>query len=404
MKPKVLRSEADYEAALAHLETLMDAEPGSAKEEELELFAVLIENYEAEHYPVALPDPIAAIEFRMEQQGLTHADMRKYLGSQSKVSEVLSGKRPLSLTMIRKLHNELGIPAEVLLQEKDRQLGQAAYRWQDFPFREMFNCGFFSSFNGSLPEAKEYAEELLVDLFAVFHGQTPQPVYCKRTDRPLNENALLAWQARVLALVSNEQMPPFERGSLDQELLRKLVHLSFYESGPQLVREHLNKKGIHFVILPHLERTHLDGATFLTRNGRPVIGLTLRYDRLDNFWFTLLHELGHIYLHLNDSSVAFFDETILDGEQEEVSLQEKEANEFARAALIPQTYWESHCKPNLQYFSKEDILYHANELEVSPAILAGRLRWEVEDFRKYSDLIGRNQVREQFREYQVNRE
>ena len=402
MKPKILRTEADYEAALAHLETLMDSQPGSPEEEELELFAVLIENYEEKHFPVPLPDPVAAIEFRMEQQGLTRKDMQKYLGSQSKVSEVLSGKRPLSLSMIRKLHYQLGIPSEVLLQDKGRQLSEAAFCWQDFPFKELFSQGFFPAFNGSLAEAKEYAEELLTDLFAVFGGKTPQPVYCKRTDRPMNENALLAWQARVLSLVQNEQLPPFEHDSLDEELLQNLVHLSYYESGPRLVKEHLNKKGIHFVILPHLNKTHLDGATFLTRNGRPVIAMTLRYDRTDNFWFTLMHELGHIYLHLEDASMAFFDETIQD-EQNASTPQEQEANQFARDALVPPDYWQSNIQPNITYLSKNEIRVHAAELEIAPEIIAGLVSWETRNYKKFSNMIGHNQVREQFPEYQVSR-
>jgi HTH-type transcriptional regulator/antitoxin HigA len=115
-RPKVIKTEADYREALAHLETLMDAAPNSPAEEELELLAVLIEEYEKDKCPIGLPDPIEAIKFRMEQQGLTRKDLVPYIGSQSKVSEVLNGKRPLSLSMIRNLEKGLGIPAEVLLQ------------------------------------------------------------------------------------------------------------------------------------------------------------------------------------------------------------------------------------------------------------------------------------------------
>ncbi|MCK4724478.1 MAG: hypothetical protein KAT29_01690 [Anaerolineales bacterium] len=121
MKAKIIKNEYEYEEALAHLDMLMDASLGSPEEAELELFDVLIENYEEERYPIDLPDPIEAIKFRMEQEGLTRKDMIKYLGSQSKVSEVLNNKRPLSLTMIRALHNGLGIPAEVLLQEVQKR-------------------------------------------------------------------------------------------------------------------------------------------------------------------------------------------------------------------------------------------------------------------------------------------
>lgn len=123
MKAKILKTEEEYEAALAYVETLMDAEPGSAEEADLELFSVLIEQYEQEHYPMEPPDPIDAILFRMDQQGLSRQDLVPYLGSQSKVSEVLNRKRSLSLAMIRRLHEGLGIPADVLLQEPDPTFG-----------------------------------------------------------------------------------------------------------------------------------------------------------------------------------------------------------------------------------------------------------------------------------------
>ena len=125
MNPRIIKTDADYQAALAHLDSLMDAQPGSPEEEELELFAMLIEAYEEKTFPIGLPDPVAAIEFRMEQQGLTRKDLEQYLGSQSKVSEVLNRKRPLSLAMIRALHTGLDIPAEVLLQESGKSLPAA---------------------------------------------------------------------------------------------------------------------------------------------------------------------------------------------------------------------------------------------------------------------------------------
>ncbi|WP_423223986.1 helix-turn-helix domain-containing protein [Candidatus Amarolinea aalborgensis] len=121
MKPKVIKTEADYEAALAHVAELMDAQPGSSEEEELDLFSLLVVQYEQEHFPIAPPDPVEAILFRMEQEGLTRKDLAAYIGSPSKVSEVLNRKRPLSLTMIRALRAGLGIPTEVLVQDSRKQ-------------------------------------------------------------------------------------------------------------------------------------------------------------------------------------------------------------------------------------------------------------------------------------------
>lgn len=134
MEAKVLKTEEEYKAALTYIETLMDAKPGSPEEEQLELFALLVEKYEDEHYPIDLPDPIEAIKFRMEQQGLSPKDMQAYLGSQSKVSEVLNYKRSLSLSMMRALVKGLDIPAEVLLQEPGAEVGEKKFQRTGYPF------------------------------------------------------------------------------------------------------------------------------------------------------------------------------------------------------------------------------------------------------------------------------
>lgn len=115
MKPKVIKTESEYDAALARIEKLMDAKPNTAHGDELELLSLLIHNYEEKAFPIDRPDPIAAIRFRMEQQGLEPKDLIPFLGSRSRVSEVLSGRRNLSLKMIRALVSGLRIPSDVLL-------------------------------------------------------------------------------------------------------------------------------------------------------------------------------------------------------------------------------------------------------------------------------------------------
>lgn len=116
MTPKIIKTEHEYRKALAHLETLMDAAPGSPRESELELWSLLVERYEESHFSIESPDPVDAIKFRMQQEGLRQKDLEKYFPSKSRVSEVLNHKRPLSLGMIRALHKGLGIPASVLVQ------------------------------------------------------------------------------------------------------------------------------------------------------------------------------------------------------------------------------------------------------------------------------------------------
>ena len=112
---KLLKTETDYNEALKRIEELFDAEQGTPEADELELLAALVELYEQEHFPIEAPDPISAIKFRMEQENLSNEDMVQYLGSKSRVSEIFSHKRDLSISMIRKLVTGLHIPAEVLL-------------------------------------------------------------------------------------------------------------------------------------------------------------------------------------------------------------------------------------------------------------------------------------------------
>ena len=112
-----IRNEQDYELALSRVELLMDAKPNSDEFDELEVLATLVDNYEAKHYAIDAPDPIEAIKFRMEQEGLIQNDLVACFGNKSRVSEVLNKKRRLTLDMIRNLHNQLNIPFENLLGE-----------------------------------------------------------------------------------------------------------------------------------------------------------------------------------------------------------------------------------------------------------------------------------------------
>jgi len=125
MKAKVIKTEQEYEAALRRIERLMDNAKRPEEIDELELLALLVEVYEDEHHAVGLPSAVEAIRFRMEQEGLRQRDLVPFIGSRSKVSEVLSGARPLSLRMIRALHEGLDIPSEVLLQKSSSRRGGA---------------------------------------------------------------------------------------------------------------------------------------------------------------------------------------------------------------------------------------------------------------------------------------
>lgn len=114
---KVIKTQKDYQDALKRLELIFDAKKGSKHGDELELISLLIDNYEQEKQAIDLPDPIEAIKFRMEQLGYKQKDLADIIGLKSRVSEILNKKRKLTLDMVRKLHDVLGIPTEVLVRE-----------------------------------------------------------------------------------------------------------------------------------------------------------------------------------------------------------------------------------------------------------------------------------------------
>lgn len=117
MNIKLIKSEEDYQASLKRLESIFDAEPDTQEDDQLEVVSFLIDAYEKEHFPIEAPDPIEAVKFRMEQLGIKQKDLAEVLGFKSRVSEVLSRKRKLTLEMIRNLHKRLNIPSNVLIQE-----------------------------------------------------------------------------------------------------------------------------------------------------------------------------------------------------------------------------------------------------------------------------------------------
>lgn len=128
MEIRPIRNEADYKASLLEISTLMDLDPdaGSPDGDRLDILATLVQAYEAKHYPIDSPDPIEAIKFRMEQGGLSVKDLVPLIGNSNRVYEVLGRKRALTLPMIRRLHKQLGIPAEVLIAERDKRFALAA--------------------------------------------------------------------------------------------------------------------------------------------------------------------------------------------------------------------------------------------------------------------------------------
>ena len=397
MEAKIVKTEQQYKAYLAEVERLAaeDPAPGTRDGDRLELLAKLVEDYEKDRFKFARPDPIEAIRFRMEEKGLKQKDLAPILGGKNRVSEVLGRKRPLTLAMVRALSESLYIPMELLVQDPRPKEDEAEIDSEDpaVPIRQLVKSGWFSDHEASRLTTSDIVNRYL---------KPPQgPLYLRRTitygaTPQTNKNNLRMWVVKVreLANDSRRQRGKWDAGMINEDFLAYVARLSWTEKGPRHAQEFLAEKGIALVVWPALPDTKLDGAATQDQGGAPVIGLTLRHDRLDNFWFTLLHELVHAWKHLPGKDVAITDESVEEGHDDDA--KEAEANRLARDACIPRSSWlrcEAYLRP-----SYAAILSDANKLHISPAIIAGRLRREKPGSGAFGKLVGHRQVRKLFPE------
>lgn len=388
----VIKGESQYREYLGEIGSLasLDPDPSSPEGKRLELLTLLVEFYEKDRYRIPLPDPVDAILFRLEQMGLEKKDLAPILGSKSRVSEVLAGKRRLTIPMVRNLSAHLGIPVSALIAESNSEVRQDETSAPIAAVREIVKRGWV---HGTRVTQKN-ASEIAAQLFAKLGVSPTAPSYLRSSLRsavagPMDLYAVRLWTARVV-LKSREGKrgrPQFVRESFNESALRELARLSWYKDGPALAREHLSKLGIALVFEDHLPGTRLDGAATLDNDGTPIIGMTLRHDRLDNFWFTLLHECAHVILHLHSPGDTFIDDT---EKSFDVDEHEIEANRFARDCLIPQEVWRNSDANRLK--TPESILELAEALKISPAIVAGRIRKETGNYKLFSSLVGHGRV------------
>ena len=398
---KPIRNEADHEAALTRIEELFDAALGTPEGDELDVLTVLVERYESIHYPIGPSDPIDAIEFQMDQKGMTPRNLIPIIGSRAKVSEVLARRRPITMPMARALHQHLGIPAEVLLRDPavTQEDNLRSMEWARFPLRAMVKLDWIPS----VPRLKDHAEELVSRLMDRAGGQefAAQPMYRKNDQRRVNaktdDYALKAWCWEVIARARERgSSVNYQPGTVTRDFLRDVAQLSMSDDGPIRAKKFLAHHGIAFEYVPHLPRTHLDGAALRLPDGGPVVGVTLRYDRIDNFWFTLLHELSHVSLHLDGGAEdeGFVDDHSLRGMESEGDTKERDADEKAQNALIPPGIWGDG--EILEHPTPMAVVGLGWEAGVHPAIIAGRIRRELGNYRLLSQFVGTGEVRGQF--------
>ena len=377
MPIKPIRTTADLAEAKERIAELIRSNQTGTYDDEIEVLTTLAEQFERMNDRIDPPSPVAAIKFRMEQLGLSPRQLEPFIGSRARVSEVLSGKRQLSIDMIRSLREGLGIPYESLISKRSR--GENLKQFSALAIDRLNSIGFIVNRN----EIPAFLKTLAESSSSALLRKTRTQRAALKTD----QRALLLWKAAVLKK-SEALSPkaPFDRSFFDSPGLRTIARLSAKPNGPSRAVDNLAKAGISVVIMPSLPGTFLDGAAMLGASGNPVIGLTLRHDRVDSFWFTLFHELAHLALHydqLIDRDSAFVD----DMEIQSDDADEREADELARDSLIPR-HILSHVPWN-EHTTQDEIVTVAIRARVHLAIAAGRWQRDHRNYKKFSRLIER---------------
>jgi len=298
--------------------------------------------------------------------------------------------------MMRALESGLGIPAKVLLGQPTHDESSQYRNWDRWLLREMEERGYFGKLSSKILDSAELVRSFFEPVCSPpqLFGMLRQSSY--RSSPRTDHRALAAWAGAVLKKAEKTKVPTkYKKGAVNMDFMRELAKLSVNANGPLLGKEFLRKNGICVVIEKHFSKTYLDGASILINRDNPVIGLTLRYDRLDNFWFTLMHELAHISLHFDQDIKLFYDE--LEGVKG-VTINEKEleADRMAQEALLPESKWEVSPARLIPSFVAARSL--AAETGVHIAIIAGQMRHRGKAYGYLGKIVNEEKVRKYFPE------
>jgi HTH-type transcriptional regulator / antitoxin HigA len=329
-------------------------------------------------------------------RGLTQKELARKLGLKEQQIQRYEADRysTISITNFHRVASVLGVQWEVKLSDWISSGWNVAHKVTATEVKKIIKharaSGWFdddSLIDASDEESFNYLQRYVSDQIVKYGSPSLLRTGLNVEDHS-DDLLLLAWKARVTRRAENTIMSMgLEYRPLDISWLLELVKLSETDDGPARAREFLLRKGIVLVAEPQIPGMKVDGAAFLV-DGTPVIGLTLRRDTIDNFWFTLMHEVGHVILHYRAGlAVGFFDDT------ETVSLDEieNEANDFASNILIPEEKWKR--SPARIAKTAEVVEKFAKELRIHSAIVFGRLQKERGNYATFSNRIGRGLVK-----------
>jgi len=330
----------------------------------------------------------------VEARGWTQADFAEITGKPVQtISEITNGKKSITPQTAMAFSEALGSSAEFWLnlessyrldilnhekRIKNDFIERKAHLFSIAPIAELIKRKWIqcNKKKGKYTEAhiKQIENELMA-FFGVTNLNKITPIPAAFRKSSSNETAkvsLHAWLAKAKTEASHVTAEAFDRNKLKTEV-KKLVHYSEDKDPFAKIQESLNAAGVRCVHVTHLPKTKLDGAAFWLNNQSPVVAVTLRINRIDNFWFTLLHELAHVLFHLKTDSQPMLDEEITEPSKR---TKEKEADTYAQEWLIPSSKFAQYLNERNGFFTSKSVRKFASDLGIHPAIVVGRLQHE----------------------------
>jgi len=333
----------------------------------------------------AIP-PGEAVKRAMERLGWSQSDLAFALGvTTATINQIVAGKRGVSHAMAKALGVALEIDPRILvtmqaeweLQQTDGPPEIVRVRSRilaDYPLREMIKRGW-------VPETDDPSKlrEKICRFFDVQDiGDIPHLPYAARSGRNSAPPSQRAWVSRVKQIAHEVQAPAFNAAKLEQALER----LSDARSEPQGVRHVprlLQDAGIRFIVVEDLPQSNMDGVCLWLHDKAPVIGMSLRFDRIDNFWFVLRHECAHV-LHGHGKSAPKLDADLTQTIGREVDEEERIANAEASDFCVAQDKMTSFYLRKNPLFSERDVLAFSKKMSVHPGLVVGQLHWRTDRY------------------------
>jgi HTH-type transcriptional regulator / antitoxin HigA len=336
--------------------------------------------------------PGTVLQRELTARGWTQRDLAEVMGRPVQaVNEIVKGGKQVTAETARQLAEALGTSPDLwlnletayrlsLAQQPSHAIARRRRLYDIAPVGELLRRGWL----GPADDVEGLERDLLQFLGIKSVDDEPAlPVAGLRATetRDPEPRAQTAWIKRAEALARKQTLSvPFDRGRLERDL-PALLASSVEDDGHCHVPSYLLGRGVHFVLIPHLPKTYMDGAAF-TLNGRPVVGMTLRYDRIDYFWFTLTHELAHVVLG-HKGVIDHF------GREDGHTAIEDEANAKAMSWLIEPKAYKAFLTRTDRRPTRADILAFAEQVQRHPAIVVGRLHHQrVLAYGRHRDLLG----------------